>query len=127
MFRPSVTVSLPALKTLRRKVVKGFQFLTFATRSPTESPLKKATLMALPPSSWKSSTSSGLVLPSEPISVKVCELPTLSRQAFEAVAWPGADAVARIRPAAASSSISGVRKRIMGVLLRALGDWETNS
>ena len=79
MFSPSLTVSFPGLKTLRRKVAKGFQFLTLATRSPTESPLKKATLRALPASSLKSSTSSGLVLSSEPMSVKVCILLTLSR------------------------------------------------
>ena len=79
MFSPSLTVSLPRLKMLTRKLAKGFQFLTLATWSPTESPLKKATLRALLPSSLKSSTSSGLVLSSEPMSVNVCPWLTLSR------------------------------------------------
>ncbi len=40
-------MSFPGLKTLRRKVAKGFQFFTLATRSPTESPFEERDLEGL--------------------------------------------------------------------------------
>ena len=75
-------------------MLKGFQFLTLATRSPTRIAFEKRTLIAFPPSSSKSSTISGLVLSSDPISVKVCPFPTSSRYTKAAGPWPGAVAVA---------------------------------
>jgi len=87
----SATGVLPGLKASKRKRAKGFQFLLGpAARAPKLSPAAKATLSALPPpSSLNSSTISGFVLSSMPVSGGTCPLPTLRRMTSQPAGHPG--------------------------------------